>query len=103
MKTTTLFAIILMTTATLHITAQGSWSPQESGFGMATYFKSIQFIDHLEGWAVGDNIILHTIDGGNNWIHQDSDVFNTDTSLESVYFVNELEGWAVGRQGFYDG
>jgi len=57
------------------------------------------FINHDKGWAVGGShyyvgneysIILHTQDGGDNWIEQAA---GTIQILNSVCFINEEEGW----------
>src|ERR1044071_3596896 len=58
--------------------------------------RSVFFIDHQEGWIVGDEgVILHTIDGGKRWERQ---VSNTRASLRSVQFLTPFVGWAVGRE-----
>lgn len=57
--------------------------------------RDIHFVDHREGWAVGDEgVIWHTIDGGKNWERQSTGV---RASLRSIYFVNPFVGWVVGR------
>jgi photosystem II stability/assembly factor-like uncharacterized protein len=57
---------------------------------------SVQFVDSLEGWAVGDEgVILHTIDGGSTWEPQKSGVL---ASLWKVQFINPYSGWIVGSQ-----
>ncbi len=59
--------------------------------------NSIFFIDNENGWAVGsEGIILHTTDGGDNWIEQPS---GTDFGLESVDFINPDNGWIAGGKG----
>lgn len=59
---------------------------------------SVSFINAQTGWAVGDRgAILHTPDGGSNWIAQESGV---DCRLQSVHFIDALQGWAAG--GYYD-
>lgn len=61
--------------------------------------RSVFFVDHDSGWAVGDRgTILKTEDGGRNWqsISTPRDVIWTD-----VRFINEKVGWIVG--GFYSG
>jgi photosystem II stability/assembly factor-like uncharacterized protein len=49
------------------------------------------------GFAVGNNgVILHTSNGGLNWISQSS---GTSNSLNAVYMLNELTGYACGNNG----
>ncbi len=56
---------------------------------------AVQFVDPVEGWAVGDEgAILHTIDGGKSWERQRS---GTAASLRRVQMLSPYVGWAVGR------
>ena len=55
--------------------------------------NSTTFIDALRGWIVGNGgLILHTEDGGKNWIVQDSGV---DYDLLKVQFSDPQKGWVV--------
>jgi len=57
---------------------------------------SVDFVDPLNGWAVGhDAIILHTNDGGDNWDRQYIDPL-AETPLLSVHFFDADHGIAVG-------
>ncbi len=40
--------------------------------------------------------ILHTVDGGSNWLQQNS---GTNFNLYGVYFADSLKGWVVGDNG----
>jgi len=81
------------------ITEQTGWKSQRSGT-MET-LESVCFIDDKTGWVVGGrfgkSIILHTRDGGENWLAQNNPA---TLGLESVCFVNAMEGWAVGGSCF---
>jgi photosystem II stability/assembly factor-like uncharacterized protein len=55
---------------------------------------SLYFIDENNGWIAGDEGILMTIDGGNNWNFPAS---GQSSYLYSVRFVNDSVGWAVGK------
>lgn len=55
--------------------------------------KSIDFVDLQNGWIVGTGI-LHTTDGGENWVRQP--VNSTQAPLEKVFFTNNQVGWAWG-------
>src|ERR1043165_8514255 len=58
--------------------------------------RSVFFIDHKEGWAVGDEgLILHTLNGGKTWHRQATGV---RSSLRSVQFLTPEIGWAVGGE-----
>jgi len=71
------------------------WQPQTSETILD--LQSVFFTDNDNGWAVGnEGIILHTADGGDNWIEQSS---GADFVLESVYFNNPDNGWIAGGKG----
>ncbi|MGJ7498013.1 WD40/YVTN/BNR-like repeat-containing protein [Variovorax sp. RT4R15] len=57
---------------------------------------SVSFVDERQGWAAGHaGVILHTTDGGENWIVQHSDV-HQDRPLFGVHFFDAKHGVAVG-------
>ncbi len=65
--------------------------------GVSTALFSVQFIDSLRGWAVGDSgMVLHTCTAGQQWTQQLSGV---NSVLRKVFFVDSLSGWAVGSRG----
>jgi len=54
-------------------------------------------VDADTGWVVGDKgTILHTANGGVEWVAQSS---GTDVKLSSVAFFDSRNGWAVGEKG----
>lgn len=56
----------------------------------------VSFASEREGWAVGHSgVILHTVDGGENWTLQRSDV-HVDRPLFGVHFFDAKHGVAVG-------
>ncbi|MBU1096407.1 MAG: T9SS type A sorting domain-containing protein [Bacteroidetes bacterium] len=56
--------------------------------------NDVQMISDSVGWSVGENgVILHTTDGGNIWVSQES---NTYRLLHSVFFTDNNNGVAVG-------
>src|ERR1019366_5560356 len=58
--------------------------------------RSAFFIDHKEGWVVGDEgSILHTLNGGRTWQRQPTGL---RSSLRSVHFLTPDVGWVVGRE-----
>jgi photosystem II stability/assembly factor-like uncharacterized protein len=52
----------------------------------------LQFVSAAQGWAVGQNTILETGDGGATWVPQLSGKLN----LTSVDFISGQDGWAAG-------
>ena len=73
-----------------------SWDVQHHAGGTAFGLNSVYFIDELNGWAVGGNVLIRTIDGGNTW-----NQIKTDTTLgyNSVYFVDVDTGFVFGEDG----
>jgi photosystem II stability/assembly factor-like uncharacterized protein len=57
----------------------------------------IAFCDEKNGWGVGPNLIVHTIDGGNHWIIQRRSV--DEENLIGIGCVNSERAWAVGSRG----
>ncbi|MEX0608799.1 MAG: YCF48-related protein [Balneolaceae bacterium] len=71
------------------------WFSQDSGVNAD--LNDIHFMDHLNGWAVGDDgTIIHTKDGGISWKKQNS---TTYLDLNAVHFMDHLNGLVVGRNG----
>src|SRR5213593_4548144 len=63
--------------------------------------RAVQFIDADEGWAVGDEgLILHTINGGQNWERQAT---GARASLRDLHILNTNFGWVVGREELPNG
>jgi len=85
--------IILKTTDT-----GNSWLPKNSGTNMR--LNQLFFRTPLEGWAVGENITLKTIDGGENWVSIILDP-NFYGDYRSIFFVSELKGWILGSNFLY--
>jgi len=62
-------------------------------FGLpAGSLAGIQFVSAARGWAVGQDVILATADGGRRWTVQRRGPLN----LTSVDFIGARDGWAVG-------
>jgi len=57
----------------------------------------VSFPNNKEGWVCGrGGTVLHTTDGGLNWVRQDT---GTDYTLLSISFIDAMKGWAVGDEG----
>ncbi len=68
------------------------WNRQASNINKP--LNRVYFTDTLNGWIAGDSgIILHTANGGNQWIIQNT---NTDFDLYDIRFLNSSTGWSVG-------
>jgi photosystem II stability/assembly factor-like uncharacterized protein len=54
-------------------------------------------VDSLYGWATGlSGTIIHTSNGGSDWIIQDS---KTENNIYDIFFLNRNLGWAVYWEG----
>lgn len=73
-----------------------SWQEQISGSFGEIY--SVQFIDQNLGWAVGENTILHTTDGGDQWLVQEYNSTYPYSTYRSVCFIDEDRGWIAGNK-----
>jgi len=72
-----------------------TWQQASSVPTRAT-LTSVDFVDAMNGWAVGhDAVILHTEDGGLTWERQYIDPL-AETPLLSVHFYDTNHGLAVG-------
>jgi len=61
--------------------------------------RNLYFIDAQTGWAAGeDGTIIHTSDGGDNWIVQNSTV---PSFIVDVFFINENLGWALAFRNVF--
>ena len=55
--------------------------------------RKLYFIDSTKGWAAGAaGTIIHTTDGGENWVVQNSTV---ETFIVEIFFLNQDLGWAI--------
>ena len=82
----------------------------EAGGGVGeddtSVFNTIHFVGDSLGWVAGvrlspstggqDGLIQKTIDGGENWTDQPT---NIEDILKDIFFVNASTGWAVGENG----
>jgi photosystem II stability/assembly factor-like uncharacterized protein len=59
------------------------------------YYSAMSFIDHNNGWVIGDSgRISHTIDGGTSWTPQQS---GTKSFLRCMSFTNPSHGCIGGQ------
>jgi len=87
-------------TTTPELSGLPKWHNQNSGTN--NILSEIFFTDMDYGWAVigeSDTGILHSSDGGNTWVEQNSP---TQLSLESVSFVDRNVGFVSGGNCYMD-
>jgi photosystem II stability/assembly factor-like uncharacterized protein len=86
-----IFSIFIISQSTLF--SQVYWIEKQSP--VTTWLLRCDFADTLNGWACGESgVILHTSNGGENWIQQFS---NNDYLLEGISFINSRVGWCIGN------
>ncbi|MDP8206547.1 MAG: YCF48-related protein, partial [Candidatus Electryonea clarkiae] len=72
-----------------------TWNIQEVPVNLFPRIYDVFFIDESYGWAAG-NIIIATVDGGENWFEQDVDSVGLRRGFGDVCFVNRDTGWITG-------
>lgn len=71
--------------------SQQYWRPLNSPTNQL--LRTVSFVDGTTGWAAGDGgTILHTSDGGTNWVVEYS---APDLVMADIFFLNENIGWAI--------
>jgi len=59
--------------------------------------NGVVFVDRKQGWIAGESgVLLHTIDGGDTWVEQDSGEW---APLYSLVFTDAQTGLAAGSDG----
>ena len=96
-KKNKILIVILLLTAYQNISfAQGYWERLSSPTN--NNLSSVHFVDSLYGWAAGHSgTIIHTSNGGDDWIIQDS---KTENNIFDIFFLNRNLGWAVSWEAF---
>jgi len=64
------------------------WKTQLYTGGTSKPIRSVYFIDEYFGWALGDNGVWRTTDGGKNWVQG-------SLNGKSLFFIDENIGWLV--------
>jgi len=95
-KNKILFGILLLIICQNNSLPQGTWerlnSPTDENL------SSVYFVDSLYGWAAGNSgTIIHTSNGGDDWIIQDS---KTENNILDIFFLDRNLGWAVTWEVF---
>ncbi len=75
----------------------------------ARLLRDVKFIDANNGWVVGRNMVLRTVDGGQTWKAQctgsPEGVIDPNACefgrLYGVDFIDDQSGWAVGEAGVF--
>ena len=100
MRFYTLILIFVITAGTKSVAFQDDpWIRQVSP--VSTVLLNCTFTDTLNGWAAGDSgVIIHTSNGGNNWIIQNSTI---EYYINDIFFINKRLGWGIANEFLLDG
>lgn len=92
LKSLVISAVLMLLTP---FSLNAGWEVQNSGTD--AFLGSVFFLDEQEGWASGSwGTVLHTVDGGENWVEQSVPVAY---SVGNLFFMNDQEGWATYSAG----
>jgi photosystem II stability/assembly factor-like uncharacterized protein len=81
----------------LHTTSGGEyWEPQEIPPPVWTSLNDVFFISDQVGWISGYHQVIHTEDGGENWVLMAEDI---SPSIRSIFFMDASHGWAACYTG----
>jgi photosystem II stability/assembly factor-like uncharacterized protein len=81
----------------LFSTEDGGTTWNENGFTECFNQVSIDFVNN-KGWAIGENMIMMSNNGGVDWVPQNS---VSITNFKSVMFLDQNKGWALGAKSTY--
>ncbi len=92
----------VFTSGMIYATSDGgqTWVNQPSGTTRRLF--DVQFIDHLNGWAVGGwsdgstYLVLRTTNGGQTWVNQSFGSASSPT-IQAVFFIDAQTGWICGK------
>ena len=63
------------------------------------WLRSVFFLDHNRGWAVGSKgTLLRTDDGGQTWQSRGAAI---NDIVRDIYFIDEKNGWLVCEVNAY--
>lgn len=71
--------------------------PPQPDIQDAPALHSVDFCDQQTGWAVGNNLIVHTVDSGRTW--ETKSWGKDEVGLLAVKCLSAESAWAVGRDG----
>jgi hypothetical protein len=105
------FKILLVLVTFLKV-LYGQWTEQNSG--ITTDLYDVCFTDSLNGYAIGNSLVIHTSDGGDNWITQyysfknitrinayDKNIAIITGDSEVVYITkNGGKNWIISNTGY---
>ena len=70
------------------------WELKNNGVPEGQWLEDIYFYDSLKGFAVGEGIILYSVDGGETWSEKE----NVSGWADKICFIDENNGWILGTE-----
>ncbi|MEO8586530.1 MAG: YCF48-related protein [Acidobacteriota bacterium] len=83
----------------LTIDGGASWQPARSDRRAVSSVSTLHFIDDREGWAAGRGGVLHTNDGGLNWVELGDGTATLGFEARAIHFADARNGWLAGEGG----
>jgi len=87
----------------------GSWDvynvSRELSLADPVTIRATSFVSHDEGWAIGDSIIYHSLDGGVTWEVKHVKPFDPKRGyiFEWIQFLDARTGWVGGKMAGHSG
>jgi len=83
-----------------------SWQRGRAVSRVAAHLSALHFVSENEGWAAGAAGVLHTTDGGMNWMEIDADPARVESRSDAphvaarvLHFTDGRNGWLGGQHG----
>ena len=83
-----------------------SWQKGRALSRVAAHLSALHFVSENEGWAAGAAGVLHTADGGMNWMEIDADPSRIASRSDAphvaarvLHFTDGRNGWLGGQHG----
>jgi photosystem II stability/assembly factor-like uncharacterized protein len=80
-----------------------SWQRARAVRKVASFLSALDFLDENEGWAAGPAGVLHTTDGGMNWMEIPANQARVDAPSDAphvaarvLHFLDSKNGWLGG-------
>jgi photosystem II stability/assembly factor-like uncharacterized protein len=81
-----------------------SWQRARAVRRVASFLSALDFLDENEGWAAGPAGVLHTTDGGMNWMEIPANQARVDAPSDAphvaarvLHFSDSKNGWLGGQ------
>jgi photosystem II stability/assembly factor-like uncharacterized protein len=80
-----------------------SWQKGRALSRVAAHLSALHFVSENEGWAAGAAGVLHTADGGMNWMEIDADPSRIASRSDAPHVAARVLHFTDGRNGWLGG